>query len=58
MQGFRIWVHLKELVLYLTLPESSPQNAYELNSLGSFQFGKSMLGEKLNRLLKVPKFNS
>jgi len=47
----------KELVLYLRLPESSPQNVFGLNSQGTCQVDKSMLVEKPNMQLKVPKFN-
>jgi len=58
MQGFLICVHFNKLVMYLTLPESSLQNAFGLNSWGTWQFGKSILGGKPNIALKVPKFNS
>jgi len=51
-------MHFDELVLYLTLSESSLKNAFELNSQGTWQFGKSILGEKSKILLKVPKFSS
>jgi len=53
MQGFLICVDLDELVLYLTLPESSPKNAFGLNLRGTYRFDKSALGGKLNILLKV-----